>query len=109
MQDRIDWYGAYDFTNGKCCYLERGGCNGNNTIKFLRHLAAWLEPSAVPTVIIWDGAIVSQLELCPGGGCEIGFTIVPLPGYSPISTRLRVFWKWMREDVTRKSLLYASA
>ncbi|MBK8797740.1 MAG: transposase [Anaerolineales bacterium] len=42
LQDRIDWYGAYDFTNGKCFIWNEGGCNGDNTIKFLHHLAAWL-------------------------------------------------------------------
>ena len=52
LQDRIDWYGAYDFTNGQCFLWNEGGCNGENTIKFLEQLAAWLGPSPGPTLLI---------------------------------------------------------
>ncbi len=107
LQDRIDWYGAYDFTNGKCFIWNEGGCNGNNTIKFLRHLAAWLEPSAVPTVIIWDGASCHTAKVVQAEAAKLGFTIVPLPGYSPDLNPIEGLWKWMREDVTRNHC-YAS-
>ena len=56
LAHRINWYGAYDFAEGRCFIWNEGTCNKEHTIQFLQRLAAWLddEPSAV--VIIWDGA-----------------------------------------------------
>ena len=32
---------------------------------------------------------------------ELGFTLQPLPGYSPDLNPIEGLWKWMREEVTR--------
>lgn len=107
LQDRIDWYGAYDFTSGKCFIWNEGGCNGNNTIKFLHHLSAWLGALTTPTVVIWDGASCHTAKVVQAEAARLGFTIVPLPGYSPDLNPIEGLWKWMREDVTRNHC-YAS-
>ena len=36
--DRINAYGAYDFTNGECLLWQDGWCNGEQTVRFLREL-----------------------------------------------------------------------
>lgn len=101
LQDRIDWYGAYDFTNGQCFLWNEGGCNGENTIKFLEQLAAWLGPSRGPTLLIWDGAPCHKAKCVQAAAAVLGFTILPLPGYSPDLNPIEGLWKWMREDVTQ--------
>ena len=101
LQDRIDWYGAYDFSNGQCFIWNEGGCNGENTVKFLQHLVAWLAPVTCPTVIIWDGAPCHKAKLVQDAAAALGFTFLPLPGYSPDLNPIEGLWKWMREDVTQ--------
>ena len=32
---------------------------------------------------------------------ELGFTLIPLPGYSPDLNPIEGLWKWMREEVTQ--------
>ena len=100
LQERIDWYGAYDFTNGQCFIWNEGGCNGDNTVKFLTHLATWLLPANCPTVIVWDGAPCHKAKVAQAAAAALGFTLLPLPGYSPDLNPIEGLWKWMREEVT---------
>lgn len=100
LQDRIDWYGAYDFSNGQCFLWNEGGCNGENTVEFLKHLVAWLPPAACPTVIIWDGAPCHKANLVQRAATALGLTLLPLPSYSPDLNPIEGLWKWMRQDVT---------
>ncbi len=101
LKDRIDWYGAYDFSQGQCFIWNEGGCNGDNTVKFLQHLAQWLAPVTCPVVIIWDGAPCHRAKIVQSAAAELGFTLIPLPGYSPDLNPIEGLWKWMREDVTQ--------
>lgn len=101
LKDRIDWYGAYNFSNGQCFLWNEGGCNGENTVKFLQHLIAWLGPSTCPTVIIWDGAPCHRAKLVQEAAAALGLTFLPLPGYSPDLNPIEGLWKWMREEVTQ--------
>jgi transposase len=101
LKDRIDWYGAYDFSNGQCFIWNETGCNGVNTVKFLHHLVAWLSPTTCPAVIIWDGAPCHKAKLVQEAAAVLGLTIIPLPGYSPDLNPIEGLWKWMREDVTQ--------
>lgn len=101
LQDRIDWYGAYDFSHGQCYLWNEGGCNGENTVKFLQRLATWLAPATCPIVIIWDGAPCHKAQLVQDAAAALGFTLLPLPAYSPDLNPIEGLWKWMREDVTQ--------
>jgi transposase len=101
LKDRIDWYGAYDFSQGQCFIWNEGGCNGDNTIKFLHHLSDWLAPVTVPVLIIWDGAPCHRARIVQTAVAEMGFTLLPLPGYSPDLNPIEGLWKWMREEVTQ--------
>jgi transposase len=101
LQDRIDWYGAYDFSQGQCFIWNEGSCNGEHTVQFLRHLAQWLGPLTVPVVIIWDGAPCHRAKIAQTAAAELGFTLLPLPGYSPDLNPIEGLWKWMREEVTQ--------
>lgn len=100
LADRINWYGAYDFSNGQCFIWNEGACNGENTVKFLQHLKAWLGHSPLPTVIIWDGAPCHRAKIVQAAAAELDFTLMPLPGYSPDLNPIEGLWKWMRQDVT---------
>jgi len=101
LKDRIDWYGAYDFSQGHCFIWNEGGCNGDNTIKFLRHLTDWLAPVTAPVFIIWDGAPCHRAQIVQTAAAEMGFILLPLPGYSPDLNPIEGLWKWMRQEVTR--------
>lgn len=101
LKDRIDWYGAYDFSQGRCFIWNEGGCNGENTIKFLHHLAQWLGSFPGFTVIVWDGAPCHRAKIVQAAAAKLGFTLIPLPGYSPDLNPIEGLWKWMREEVTR--------
>lgn len=100
LADRINWYGAYDFSGGQCFIWNEGYCNKENTVRFLHHLADWLGAVSVPVVIIWDGAPWHRAKVVQHAIAELGFTLIPLPGYSPDLNPIEGLWKWMREEVT---------
>lgn len=101
LQERIDWYGAYDFSQGQCFIWNEGGCNGEHTVKFLQHLSDWLKPVTAPVIIIWDGATCHRAKIVQAAVVELGFTLLPLPGYSPDLNPIEGLWKWMREELTQ--------
>ncbi len=39
LSTRINWYGTYDFTAGRCLIWHNGPCNSEQTVQFLAHLA----------------------------------------------------------------------
>jgi transposase len=97
---RLNWYGAYDFSEGRCFIWHEGHCNSDHTINFLERLAAWLNESTRQVVLIWDGASYhrsNQVRTCAE---QLGFQILPLPGYSPDLNPIEGLWKWLREVVT---------
>lgn len=101
LSDRINWYGAYDFSYGQCFIWNEGNCTKEQTVPFLYHLAAWLGNASGPVVIIWDGAPWHRAKMVQAAAAELGFTLVPLPGYSPDLNPIEGLWKWMREEVTQ--------
>lgn len=101
LADRINWYGAYDFSNGQCFIWNEGNCNGKQSVQFLRRLKHWLGDSPCPVLIIWDGAPCHRAKIVQAAALKLGFSLVPLPAYSPDLNPIEGLWKWMREDVTQ--------
>jgi transposase len=105
LSQRINWYGAYDFSAGRTFIWHEGKCNSENTIQFLQRLSTWLHDSAphelAQVVIIWDGASYHRSQMVRTAAQKLGFDIVPLPGYSPDLNPIEALWKWLREEVTQ--------
>jgi len=101
LSARINWYGAYDFSYGRCFIWHEGNCNGDNTIRFLKRLCAWLNAAKRQIVIIWDGAPWHRSKKVLTAAQQLGLDIVQLPGYSPDLNPIEGLWKWMREDVSQ--------
>jgi transposase len=101
LSARLNWYGAYDFSQAQCFIWNEGSCNQANTIKFLHRLAEWLGPLTIPVLLIWDGAPWHKAKAVQTAAAELGFILRPLPGYSPDLNPIEGLWKWMREDVTQ--------
>lgn len=101
LADRINWYGAYDFNHGQCFIWNEGACNKETTVKFLHRLADWLGVVTCPVVIIWDGAPWHRAHIAQTAAAKLGFSLVPLPAYSPDLNPIEGLWKWMRQEVTR--------
>lgn len=101
LKAKINWYGAYDFTRGRCCIWQNGRCNGDNTIAFLQHLAHWLAGETQPIYIILDGAPWHRSKKVAVAASQLGLQLVRLPGYSPDLNPIEGLWKWMREEVTQ--------
>ena len=101
LSERISWYGAYNFNEGECFIWNEGKCNQESTGRFLRRLAERLGVVTCPVVIIWDGAPWHYARTVEDTATELGFTLMPLPGYSPDLNPIEGLWKWMRQEVTR--------
>jgi len=101
LRDRIDWYGAYDFSTGQCFIWNEGGCNAENTVFFLTRLLTWLGPLTQPVLIIWDGASCHTAKLVQDAAITLGLSLLSLPAYSPDLNPIEGLWKWMRQDVTQ--------
>jgi hypothetical protein len=105
LAERINWYGAYNFTVGNCLIWNEGNCNKEHTADFLGRLAGWLKTSGSKDrklVVIWDGAPWhTRSKLVQEAAAHHGFELVSLPGYSPDLNPIEGLWKWMREDVTQ--------
>ena len=100
--NRLNWYGAYDFTHGQCLIWQQGACDSHNTVAFLKHLAAWNPDPTQQMVIIWDNASWhSRAEIVRQQAAELGLILVDLPTYSPDLNPIEGLWQWMREDLTR--------
>lgn len=101
LADRLNWYGAYDFNHGQCLIWNEGNCNQEHTATFLQRLADWLGAVSSPVVIIWDGAPWHRAQAVQAAAARLGFTLFPLPAYSPDLNPIEGLWKWMRSEVTR--------
>lgn len=100
LSKRINWFGAYNFTDGDCFIWEDGPCNSANCMRFLTLLAKRLEDEKRQVVLIWDGASYHRSRKVRALAKKLGFNILPLPAYSPDLNPIEGLWKWMREDVT---------
>ena len=98
---RLNWYGAYDFSEGRCLIWHEGKCDGDNTIRFLKRLLQSLNGSERQLVIIWDGAPWHRSHKVLAAAHQLGIDIVQLPGYSPDLNPIEGLWKWMRQDVSQ--------
>lgn len=96
---RLNWYGAYDFSEGRCFIWHEGACNSEHTINFLKRLQQWLNETKRQIVIIWDGAPWHRSRQVMTAATELGMQVIPLPGYSPDLNPIEGLWKWMREEV----------
>jgi len=102
LNNRLNWYGAYDFTNGQCFIWHNGSCNGDNTIAFLDQLKLWLGGNLNNTYIIWDGASYhSRCTQVQHHADQLGFSLLSLPAYSPDLNPIEGLWKWMREELSQ--------
>ncbi len=101
LNERINWYGAYDFTHGRCFIWNEGTCNGLHTAQFLQRLVEWIGPTSQRIVVIWDGAPCHRATIAQRTAADLGIELVPLPGYSPDLNPIEGLWKWMREEVTQ--------
>lgn len=101
LAERINWYGAYDFTHGRCLIWNEGTCNGPHTVAFLQRLVDWVGPTSRRIVLIWDGAPCHRATLVQAAAADLGLELHPLPAYSPDLNPIEGLWKWMREEVTQ--------
>jgi len=103
LQNRLNWYGAYDYSNGQCLIWHQDKCDAETTVAFLRHLAHhWPDLPHQQTAIIWDGAPWhSRAEIVRQAAEQLGFILIQLPAYSPDLNPIEGLWKWMREELTQ--------
>jgi transposase len=101
LSDRVNWYGAYDFSCGRCMIWQDEKCNGDKTLLFLHQLKKWVGAVDCPVVLIWDGASYHRDKRVQALAADLNFTLKPLPGYSPDLNPIEGLWHWMREDVTK--------
>jgi len=100
LSARLNWFGAYDFTDGACFIWQNGKCNGETTMEFLQHLSDRFKDDPRQTVLIWDGASYHRSQKVRSLAQHLEFEIIPLPAYSPDLNPIEGLWKWMREEVT---------
>lgn len=101
LSDRINWYGAFDFSEGQSLIWNEGNCDKEHTAMFLEHLKSWLPSDGRRVVVIWDGAPWHRAKCVQTKADALGIELIPLPGYSPDLNPIEGLWKWMREDVTQ--------
>jgi transposase len=101
LSERLNAYGAYDFSNGECLLWQNGWCNGEQTVNFLRALVAWRAGKRGRLVLIWDNAPCHVAKIVKEAAAQLGIEVVPLPGYSPDLNPIERLWDWMREEVSR--------
>lgn len=101
LSERLNCYGAYDFTNGECLLWDDGWCDGERTKKFLRELKKWRAGKSGRIVVIWDNAPCHTAKAVKAEAKELGIELVYLPGYSPDLNPIERLWGWLRDEVTR--------
>jgi len=101
LSERLNAYGAYDFSNGQCLLWEDGWCDGQRTATFLGQLKRWLANGRGRVVVIWDNAPCHRAKAVKARAAEVGIELVFLPGYSPDLNPIERLWDWMRQEVTR--------
>jgi transposase len=101
LSERINWYGAYNFTDGECFIWAEGACNKESTAEFLHRVEEWVQKKGRRLVVIWDGAPWHRAKLVQQAASDLGIELIPLPGYSPDLNPIEGLWKWMRKEVTQ--------
>ena len=103
LSDRINWYGAYNLSDGQCLIWAEGACNTEATIKFLRKVACWVPADGRRVKVVWDGAPWHRAKRIAKAAEELGLELEALPSYSPDLNPIEGLWKWMREEVALRS------
>lgn len=101
LSERINWYGAYNFTEGSCFIWNEGNCNTAHTAEFLEHVANWTGSRDRRVIVIWDRAPWHRPKLLHEKAAELNMELIELPSYSPDLNPMEALWKWMREEVTQ--------
>jgi transposase len=101
LSDRINWYGAFNFTDGQCLIWNEGNCCKEHTAEFLQRVYEWLPNDGRRVVIIWDNAPWHIAGLVQQAGADLGWELIGLSSYSPDLNPIEGLWKWMREEVTQ--------
>lgn len=101
LSARLNWYGAYDFSQGSVFIWHEGRCNGHHTMQFLQRLVKRFDESKARLVVIWDGAPWHRSKCVQDQAEELGIELIQLPSYSPDLNPIEGLWKWMREEVTQ--------
>lgn len=101
LSERINWFGAYNFTDGECFIWAEGACNKESTGEFLHRVEEWVREKGRRLVVIWDGAPWHRAKLVRQAASDLGIELIPLPGYSPDLNPIEGLWKWMRKEVTQ--------
>ncbi len=70
-------------------------------MQFLQQLQRRFTGDTRKIVLIWDGASYHRSRKVRALAKRLGFTILPLPAYSPDLNPIEGLWKWMREEVTQ--------
>jgi transposase len=99
--DRMNAYGAYDFTHGECLRWQDGWCDGERTVRFLRALARRRAGRPGRLVLIRDNAPCHVARVVTAEAARLGLEVVKLPGSSPDLNPIERLWDWMRAEVTR--------
>jgi transposase len=99
--DRMNAYGAYDFTHGECLLWQNGGCNGEQPVQFLRALVRWRAGRRGRRVLVGDNAPCHVAKVVTAEAARLGIEVVNLPGYSPDLNPIERLWDGMRAEVTR--------
>lgn len=101
LSERLNCYGAYDFTNGECLLWQDGWCNADKTMKFLEAVKQWRETKKARVVLVWDNSPCHTAKRVKEKAKELGIELVNLPGYSPDLNPIERLWDWMRDELTR--------
>jgi len=101
LADRINWFGAYNFTDGQCLIWAEGACNKETTAEFLHRIEEWAQKKGRRLVVIWDGAPWHRAHMVQQAAQDLNIELIALPGYSPDLNPIEGLWKWMREEVTQ--------
>jgi transposase len=95
---KVSFYGLYLYNDGQVRLWPYSRANGCHTIDVLRRLRTEVPDREL--IVLWDGAPYHRAKAVTTVACELGITLMPLPGYSPDLMPVEALWRWLREDVT---------
>ena len=101
LSERINWFGAYNFTDGECFIWAEGAGNKESTAAFRHRVEEWVRKTGRRLVVIWDGAPWHRAKLVQQAASDLGIELIQLPRYSPDLNPIEGLWKWMRKEVTQ--------
>ena len=100
---KVNFYGAYDFTNGAAMAWSSDSFCAANTAEFLRQIRDWLKSRRLPVTVIMDNAPAHRGVEARLSAAGIKLDILRLPAYSPDLNAIEGLWKWMRAEVKKNA------